>query len=257
MSALRIDAMPAEEYHSKPHLSKGGMVEILKSPAHYQAYRNRKNEQTDAMKFGSALHTAVLEPTLFAARYAIQPEGMKLSTKAGIAWKESLGDREAISFDDAQDIQGAAKAIHDSAGKLGFLGGAYEVSYFEDLPVPLKCRPDVVCGDRLVDIKTTKDVREKAFQRTVLSFGYHIQAAHYMAMTGATEFVFIAVETDPPYAVQVYWLDNNWIEEGMRLRDRAIQIFEECSMVDAWGGYETKLKKLSMPMWAFDSTTEG
>lgn len=257
MTALRIDNMPAEEYHAKPHLSKGGMVEILKSPAHYRAYRDRQHVHTPSMKFGSALHTAVLEPHLFNLRYAVQPKGMKLSTKEGKDWKESIGNRDAVSNDDYEAIRGASSSIRSAASERGLLDGHYEVSYFETTPVMLKCRPDVVFGERLVDIKTTTDVREKAFQRTVLNFGYHIQAAHYMEMTGAKEFVFIAVETEPPYAVQVYWLDDNWIQEGMRLRDRAIQLFQECSMVDAWGGYDTKPKKLSMPAWAVDATTEG
>jgi exodeoxyribonuclease VIII len=256
VSVTKIYGMSAEEYHAKPHLSKSGMVEILKSPAHYQAYTQQQWEQTHSMLFGSALHTMVLEPHLFRTRYACQPNGLKLSTKEGKEWKESVGDQEIISWEDGLDIVGAAKSIKNAVSEQGLLDGSYEVSYFETAPVMLKCRPDIVLGSRLVDIKTTTDVRERAFNRTVLNFGYHIQAAHYMAMTGATEFVFIAVETFPPYAVQVYWLDDNWLAEGMRLRNRAIQIFEDCCKVDAWSSYSTEPKKLSMPAWAVDSTSE-
>lgn len=258
MTALRIDNMPAEAYHAKPHLSKSGMSELLRSPAHYQAWLKSQNQQTQAMAFGTLAHTATLEPDVFSWKYVEQPDDIDFRTKAGKEWKAAIesDSKIAVKSADYQAALGIRNAVMRSPVGLMLKNCAAEVSYFIEGPVPMKARVDHIDGERIIDIKTTTDATERAFMRTVSNFKYHLQAAHYMALTGARDFIFVAVETDPPYAVGLYWLDDAWIAEGQRLRDRAIQIYQECSQVDAWPAYSVGFRKLSMPAWAVDSTTE-
>ncbi|MGA0841051.1 MAG: PD-(D/E)XK nuclease-like domain-containing protein, partial [Pseudomonadales bacterium] len=58
-----------------------------------------------------------------------------------------------------------------------------------------------------VDLKTTVDARE--FERSVFTFGYDIQAAFYTEVAKVIDgksrkFIWIVVEKDAPYGVQIY-----------------------------------------------------
>ena len=134
------------------------------------------------------------------------------------------------------------------------VGGDVELSIFTESGVPMKARLDCLQGGVIYDIKTTQDARPDAFMRTVANYKYHLQAAHYMRMAEVSKFCFIAVETEPPHGVGLYWLDDAWIMEGERLRDRAIQIYMDCTVTGEWPGYEIGSKTLSMPAWAIDKT---
>ena len=58
----RYTDMSNEDYHRSPAISKSGMDRLAISPEHYQAYLLERREETPAMKTGTAVHMAVLEP---------------------------------------------------------------------------------------------------------------------------------------------------------------------------------------------------
>jgi hypothetical protein len=74
-----------------------------------------------------------------------------------------------------------------------------------------KARPDCFTDAVILELKTTGDVRPRAFARTRKRFGYDLQAAHYVdavrRLTGRTlRFAFIAVELAPPFYAWVHEL---------------------------------------------------
>ena len=125
----------------------------------------------------------------------------------------------------------------------------------EDTGLPLKARPDLWVEDHtLVDVKTTDDATVEGFSRTVTSFGYHIQAAHYLEMTGAENFIFVAVERKAPYAVGIYKLDAEWLQAGANLRRKAITLLHECKALDSWPAYPAAVQTLSCPKWVLNKS---
>ena len=64
-------------YHAGDGISKSGLDLIARSPLHYFAkYRSpdrERDEPTEAMKLGTAVHSAVLEPESFASDYIVVP----------------------------------------------------------------------------------------------------------------------------------------------------------------------------------------
>lgn len=247
----RVKGMDADEYHAVEALSKSGMSELLRSPAHYQAWLRQANEPTAAMQLGTALHCAVLEPDKFSSTYVVNPDDIDFRTKEGKAWKESVIGMEILSTEDAIKVNGMRAAIN----RVWTVGNAdVELSIFTESGVPMKARLDCLQDGVIYDIKTTQDARPDAFMRTVANYKYHLQAAHYMRMAEVSKFCFIAVETEPPHGVGLYWLDDAWIMEGERLRDRAIQVYMDCTVTGEWPGYEIGSKTLSMPAWAIDKT---
>jgi len=113
-----------------------------------------------------------------------------------------------------------------------------------------KCRCDVVNGDVIADLKTCGDASPRAVRNSVLRFGYHIQAAHYLRGTGAQRFVLIFVEKTAPYLTAVYELDAEALASGRTARQDAICLFEACSASGVWPGYSSEIESLSLPVWA-------
>jgi hypothetical protein len=248
--------MPAEVYHKVDALSKSLMTKALRSPAHYRAAVDGKSDEpTKAMQIGTVAHTAILEPHKLSEIVAIKPEGMSLVTKEGKAWKAENDGKIILDAEEAADIEGMAQAVrrHPSF-EPSHLDNKIEASVFaedEETGLPLKARPDLWAEGigLILDVKTTDDASEEAFLRTIQKFAYHVQAAHYIEMTGASDFVFITVERNAPYAVAAYRLSPEWLELGFETRRRAIRIVHECTALNSWPAYPTGTTTLALPVW--------
>jgi len=232
------------------------MTKALRSPAHYRAAVDGKSDEpTKAMQIGTVAHTAILEPHKLAEIVAIKPDGMSFVTKEGKAWRAENADKIVLDYQEMADIKNMADAVrrHPSF-EPSHLDNKIEASVFaedEETGLPLKARPDLWAEGigLILDVKTTDDASEEAFLRTIQKFAYHVQAAHYIEMTGATDFVFIAVERNAPYAVAAYRLSAEWLELGFETRRRAIRIVHECTAMNSWPAYPTATTTLALPVW--------
>jgi hypothetical protein len=252
--------MPAEKYHAVDALSKSMMTKILKSPAHYKAALEEHQEPSKAMQLGTAIHTAVLEPHLYSQVVAVIPPDIDHRTKEGKQWKEQHKSRIHLTHAEDIDVQGVANSVRRHPfWEIINHEHSIEASVFAEdaeTQIPLKARPDLWIKEPaiLVDVKTTDDASPEAFSRTISTFGYHIQAAHYLAMTGAESFIFVAVERKAPYAVGIYRLDIEWLQAGENLRRKAISTLHECRALDSWPAYPTATQTLSCPKWVLNKS---
>ena len=53
-----------QAYRAFPALNQSAAKQLLVSPAHYQAYINTPQEETKALRFGTFVHAAILEPEM-------------------------------------------------------------------------------------------------------------------------------------------------------------------------------------------------
>jgi hypothetical protein len=68
-------AITSDEYHSnKEAVGHSALVKILTSPAHFNEAQINPPEPSAAMELGTAFHAALLEPDVFAAKYAVIEE---------------------------------------------------------------------------------------------------------------------------------------------------------------------------------------
>lgn len=83
--------MPNETYHAHKSISKSGLDKFEIDP--YKFYNAKPIKQTQAMKIGSAIHSAILEPDLFTKEYAVEPDWSDcLSSDAAMkSWLKSVG----------------------------------------------------------------------------------------------------------------------------------------------------------------------
>jgi exodeoxyribonuclease VIII len=262
--------MENAEYHAHPAVSKSHLDLVARSPLHYWARYVDVNritpDPTPAMAIGTALHTHVLELDKWDANYVVMPEGIDRRTKAGKAEWETFctaaGDRTVLVKAEADLVMKMGEAVygHPSAAALLALPGIAESTWmWRDQATGLQCkiRPDWLTNDGtlLVDLKTTEDASPKGFQKSVANFRYHVQAAWYLhGMEQATkkcpeQFVFIAVEKKPPFAVAVYAADAEMIREGWRTAERDLEVLATCKEADAWPGYSDAVEPISLPPW--------
>jgi exodeoxyribonuclease VIII len=247
-----------EQYHADPAVSASHLHAIARSPYHYWSrYLDPKRsamEPTAAMRLGSLVHCAVLEPEDLLQRYGVCAPR---NTKAGKEQAERMvaaGIEAVTQSDMALALSMAASVrVHPAASTLLAQGKAEQSFWWDDATTGLrcKCRPDWYHGTTVVDLKTTTDASPSGFARSIATFRYHVQASHYLSgLHGAERFVFIAVEKTAPYAVAVYELDAAALAAGNELRQRDMRVIADCQATKEWPGYGDDLQTLSLPSWA-------
>lgn len=249
----RICNMPSEQYHSVRALSKSGLDQFRKSPAHFRSWQDgaTKNESTPAMEFGTAVHMAILEPHLFKDRYTVFTGDRR--TKDGKAAYEAVlsSGRTPLNEEQWESITGAAAAVHAHPKAAVLIDKIRpEVSFFADWGTKVKARIDGLSDDYIIDVKTTQDASPKAFAKSIAQFNYHVQAAWYQRITGINRFIFIAVEKEAPFGVACYELDQQAIDHGNAIIDENLKLFTECEQLNSWPCYSSGLQTLSLPAWA-------
>lgn len=251
-------------YHAAPAISKSALAQFRKSPAHYKAWIANPPEQTPAMRLGTLAHMAVFEPERYARSVAMAPLVDKRTKEGKSIWQQFQTQnegRELVTIDEHQQLQAMAKSVREHTTVAPFFVDLEpEVSIFvkcADTKLMLKARLDGWSKDRkvILDLKTTEDASPAAFARSVLTFTYHIQAAHYSALADQASgvyprFLFVAVEKSEPYAVAVYELDIAAMAAGSLERCRLIEQFASCQEFDTWPSYPSEIQSLSLPKWA-------
>lgn len=258
-------------YHATRGLSKSGLALLRECPAkyHWRYILGNQQEETKAMLIGSALHCLVLEPHVFTNLFAVSPkfDGRTKDGKAGKAQFASEHAGKSIINEEEfalLDAMAAAVHSHPAASYLLGLGGICEESFFwreeyTGASVLCKCRPDLRIPSKriLVDLKkTAKGAGPESFARTMLNMTYHLQAGHYLEgvsiVTGERydEFIFIAVEEEPPHLVAVYQLDRDSVEMGKREAQAMVRIYARCMQEDYWPGYGEHIQPINLPRWA-------
>ena len=260
-----IPNMPAWEYHRDPSISKSGLDQFRRSPAHYKAWLAEDSEQTPAMRIGTLTHLAVLEPDTFNSVTVIAPLVDKRTKEGKSIWEQFKGDndgKEILSLDEHNQIVAMRDSVrkHQAAGKLLAKGGS-EISVFAVCPktkVMMKGRYDWLDGNTIVDLKTTEDASPDGFAKSVANYRYHIQAAHYIALAGLVgikdaTFRMIAVEKAAPYAIAVYELGAADLILAESERITLLEMFSSCTQFQSWPAYSQNITTISLPRWATKS----
>lgn len=190
------------------------------SLAHMKAEKdNPKGESSEALDFGKALHSAILEPDDFNRRVVLGAINPKTGEPFGIdtkAQQEFIKDNPGmivVARCYKEKLQGMAKAIRGDkyADSLFRATDATELTVvWEDSETgePCKIRIDMRVSslEVLGDLKSTECAKPENFAYSAEKYGYLAQAAMcidgWHAVTGQWwEFVFVAVEKDPYHGV--------------------------------------------------------
>lgn len=260
--------VPERVYHGRTLglASKSALDLVRRSPAHYKAWvEGPEKEPTDAMRFGSAFHCALLEPEKFARKYVAEPDfgdcRFKENKARRDAWRAENAGKERLSPDDIEAIKGMVASVHaDPYASKMIRNGEPELTVrWRDEETGLECklRADyyVERHGMIVDVKSVVDASEEGFAKAVSSYGYHRQDAFYrMGFEAigkrAEHFVFVAVEKEPPYAVGVYTLDEESLSRGAASIEQDMEVLAECLRTGKWPAYGPGIRVIRVKPWA-------
>lgn len=270
------DGIPNELYHRSVGISKSGLDVVRRSPYHYKFLRENPKPATPAMVLGSALHALVLEGEDVFNEQFIKDPGIDRRTKEGkVLWSQLvqtgkilISDKKDTSkgvwgMSDWETIHRMRDSImsHPIASVLLSSGTAERTGYWVDPETKKLCkfRMDWYndTHNLIVDLKSTLDASMDGFSRSVAEFNYDMQDSFYrtgMEVIGnpVDEFVFIAIEKEPPFAVSLYTLVPKAKHRGMLMYRRALDTYARCHNDDEWPCYPIEPRDLDIPAYSYN-----
>lgn len=264
--------MTAKEYHAMTDVvSNSYLGRLARCPAAAKV----PQEDTPAMLFGRAFHAIILEgEAKFNESFAVPP-AFDRRTKGGkasaLAWEELSKGKDMVSGEDHSTILYMADAVHKHpfASKLLSEGVSETSIFWKDAETGIMCkvRPDRIPeGGKgvILDLKSTNDAGEYSFRGDCVKYGYAREGGMYLEgyarATGAkySDLIFslIAVEKKPPYRVEVYTLETDFVDWGYGEFHRLLQLEKECRESNHWPHYKNAgAQELMKP--AYLRTWEG
>ncbi len=258
-----------QEYHRyREAISKSQLIKINVCPKYFKWCEDKAKEPTADLIFGNAFHKWVLERDTFYEEFAISPCYNKRKKDEKEAYERFVAkskDKQIIAQDEFDKILLMANEIENSKYCNRLLNGEHEKSiYFVDNLTNELCkvRPDCyrVIKDRVIitDLKSCRSSKTEDFMRDVTKYGYDLQA--YMYSLGLSkvlnvpieniDFVFIAVDKNEPYLINVLQADKYIFERGETLFRKYIGIYHHCKDTNNWyglNGEEDIINNLTLP----------
>lgn len=262
---------PYDQYDTWDRMNHSILHLFNRSPLHARAEQLLPSKPTKAMAFGHAAHCIVLEPGRFETDFVQAPMISRRSNagKAAFAvFEEAHKGRTILLPDEYSRCEqlATAAAAHPLLRRLMGARGVNEVGLAwtdAETEVQMKSRLDrlTVYTDgwpTIVDLKTANDASAWAFGRAVHTYSYHQQAAVYLdgaaalaPVDGDRRYVFVVIESDPPFAIAVYELDVAAIEQGRDEYKRNLRTLVRCRETGNWPGYtEEEAGLVGLPSYA-------
>lgn len=266
---MRTD-LPFAKYVAIPGLNQSKLGSLKRCPAKFKWLLENERPDSDTLKIGRAIHTAVLEPDKFNDEFLCLPDIDRRTTKGKELYNELVSsnpDKTILKPDDFHTALDVATAIRSNSHCNYLLQGAHTeitLDWVDDATdVPCKARVDAYNESLgiVIDIKTTQDASRSGFPRKLFAYGYHRQAAWYLDALNlhgeaAKHFVFIAVEKEPPYAVGLYRLSDETLRLSRQENQRLLAIYAECMRTNKWPGYTEGIEDISIPEYATNEMEE-
>ena len=207
-----------EKYHKSKSISASGLKTIsAKSPSEYvnKTFTTNKN-----VELGSAIHTYILEPYNFKDEFYIMPN-LDLRTKVGRELKQAhlveANGKILLTKKDMDLLDQIKEAFKNNTEANELLDNKIEISYYGEIDdVPVRCRPDIVADDFIVDLKSCQDASPFEFMKTAKHWRWYLQAVFYsdFLQMSAEKFKFIAISKTEKPRVEVYGLMDKNIDLG-------------------------------------------
>lgn len=264
-----VFGLPMSDYRAAEGVSASDLKNCQRSLAYAKL---RPSRETAAKAWGSAVHTAVLEPDQLRSRYGTDPEHPDGGYPAG--WrntKEYKARRDELmraydgllTTEEWTSLERIVESVaaHEIGAQLYELEGYREVSIFApdaESRLTRKIRPDwlIPSANMIVDVKTCRDHRPGPFARACRQYGYHLSAAYYIDTASEAlpvdHFVLLAINAEPPFEVAAYTLDMDSIEQGRKEYREALAKYAAAKRSGDWPVGSGKIEEIRLPDWSID-----
>ena len=257
-----------QSYLDIPAINWSSLKNMNESPLAYRYWQDHPRGDKPAYALGRAAHVAILEPDRFASD-VVMFEGRR----AGKLWKEFQEEnegREIVKAPEYNQIMRMVDAVHAHPVAMAALeGGTMETNLEWTDPVTgLACKGRADCiTDRVVDLKTAREVNKRQFTQAATGYLYYGQTAFYHDGAGhmanehgggasAIPPLIIAVQSVAPYDVAVYEIGGDALEAGRNLYRTLLDTLKACQDADHWPGCEPDAVEMELPPWAAGTETE-
>ena len=270
----RYEGLSENEYHGCWDAWNVSRLKALKqTPAHcLEMMQNPPVKKSAALRDGSALHCAILEPERFESSYRVDPESPKGGYPSG--WRNTNDYKGQVAQLRSEgitplplDIRDRCHFVRDriygepshACDLLSEQSGA-EVSYaVDDAETGLRCKIrndlEVKSAGIICDLKKTESIA--GFEKQVWDLSYYLSVPHYMDLMETFEpgvwncHVFLAIELKPPYEFHTVSLRPEALDFARRERARLMETAEECQRTGEWPGYCRSVEYLDLPAYAY------
>lgn len=238
----------------------------LATSARLLAWRkDHPREETRALRIGTAIHRALLEPERFASEYVAEPDvdGRTKDGKAAkAAFRASLAPTSVVIDADehALVVRCAENASAHPAVRDLLRGGHAEetLTWHDQSGIACKGRVDYLAPGYLLDIKSTRAETLLQLGREIAGRLYHGQLAFYLDGAVASKRVdalasqvfVVAVQTVEPFDVMPVRIMPEDIERGRSLYRSLLRQYAECQAANYWPGLAPQIVNLALPEWA-------
>lgn len=246
------------EFIAQRPLSYSALKAFRKSPKHYMLYLTQPRVQTDAMLLGTVVECLTLEPDRFEKRFMVIPK-LNLRTNDGKAERERLmilAQKQNLTLIDEETKELAEKcrtALMDHSVSRTIIEHKRHTQVklawnHKPTGIPMIGYVDFESKawetDFIIDLKTTANADPDEFVKQAAKLDYHIQAGAYLDGYPRCKFTFpqmafVAVETDDPFNVSVFFCDNQYTDRARDEFHGSVNAFKYCMDNNLWHqGYE-------------------
>ncbi len=274
LSSADYHADPAPEPSLSATLAK---LITAKSPLHAWTACRRLNPNWKPLNkktfdIGTAAHRAVLG---CGDDYVAIPEDILASNSAATttAAKAFVADAREngltpIKQDEVSQIEAMRDIAHVRLAEYGITldPARSEIAAFAEMD-GIWCRAlfDNVPENPalpIYDYKTCEDASPEACLKAITSYGYDVQAEHYLAVWKAVtgedrKFVFIFQEKPEPNEVTLVALSGSFRDVGQHRAAKARRMWADSITTNKWPGYPVGLHEVDAPAWLIEREFQG
>lgn len=215
-----------------------------RSPLHGRYAREQEMVPTAAMELGTAVHAMV-----FNTKQVLAYTG----TRRGKDWDAFSTENASSHILPAADYAravGMRDAVLREPLALPVLEGIQEKTVsFQFFGLECRVTPDVCGAGYVTELKTCHDANPMRFQWHSLRMAYHAQLRFQQIGTKQESGIayLVAVESKPPFAVQVYRVTDEALKEADKLLTSWMERLKTCEASGAFPAYSQTIWPLDVP----------
>ena len=252
--------IPPDQYRAAPGIAQSTLKLALTDTEEMRAAINGTRTETDAMRLGTAFHTALVEPGRFEGYYR---RWEKAKGKGEVAFLEDLAEARANGLElyrsdwGIEDMVAAVKAHPEAAAIVERPGIAEPSLWWQRDGVLCKARPDAIWLEAgvLIDVKTAKSIVTRDIENAMVFQHYWLQTAWYLeglaATTGRKDWrVFhVWIKNNGNPTVRVTQASEDGVRFGKAQVEEAWGNWRRCVNSGVWTAYPRVLE-VYPPTWA-------
>lgn len=214
---LKDDSLYYGEY-GQQWMSNSDIYTLINNPLNYR----KAKEQTKPMLEGRYFHTAILEPEKL--KSFVIADATSRNSKKYKELAEEHGEMLMLQKE-KEDIDKAVLTIKsnmDMAEEIYLPTNLFEVPMVKNIKgMDFKGKADIVCTDKLIDLKTTSDINK--FRSSAYRYNYDSQAYIYQELFNVPlEFYVIDKST---FQLAIYKPTEEFLRNGEQKVEKAINIY--------------------------------